>query len=438
MFRFRKIDNILNCKNELKDQYIYFSSIKKLNDPCEGLGKVIFSTENYADWMALFVRWFIPEIIEKYSFLHKIALGVESLNLSTDIDLFCKNTKGFFERYNVDDFITEELKSFIERYLVNQKITKTMLISILCDLENDVRNIVNLFIEHGEPSLIKYNTNNWILPKYHNTIDSMKLKLKLTKNQLEKWENTNAGELLSNFLCNKINRSTKENRILNKKIIFNDQRVQSIHDELKKIFKKDTHSLSYPEEFVNGFADMLNNYSEVGVACFCKTYSSVRMWSEYSGMDGVCLEFDFGEYANLKLEDNPICIPIFPVKYSDKLPEKNFFKSIKFVARIHEKAKANEQECMRKFLKETLPFLTTKLKDYDNEEELRMIAFTGADKKFKYKFSDLKSITFAPQASIENQKKVIEIVEEKCKQENRKEFTFYQAYLDDDGKMTRD
>ena len=89
-----------------------------------------------------------------------MALYIESLSLPPDIILFCKNIKELAEKYNVDHFLTEELKSFIEKYLVGQEITKSMLILILRDLQDNVQNIINSYMEDGEPIAIKYNTNN--------------------------------------------------------------------------------------------------------------------------------------------------------------------------------------------------------------------------------------------------------------------------------------
>ena len=50
------------------------------------------------------------------------------------------------------------------------------------------------------------------------------------------------------------------------------------------------------------------------------------------------------------------------------------------------------------------------------------------DRKLKYKFEDLSGIIFGINTSEEDKLSIIRIIQAKCKQEQRKEFEFHQAY----------
>ena len=53
-----------------------------------------------------------------------------------------------------------------------------------------------------------------------------------------------------------------------------------------------------------------------------------------------------------------------------------------------------------------------------------------SDRKFKYDFNSLKSITFGEKTSSLDKDKIIEIINKKCIETGREDFKFYQAYID--------
>ena len=76
-----------------------------------------------------------------------------------------------------------------------------------------------------------------------------------------------------------------------------------------------------------------------------------------------------------------------------------------------------------------------KLKDWEYEKEWRLLlssvldTFEDAnDRKLKYKFEDLEAIIFGMRTSVEDNVKIIKLIEKKCKENNRENFDFYQAY----------
>ena len=54
----------------------------------------------------------------------------------------------------------------------------------------------------------------------------------------------------------------------------------------------------------------------------------------------------------------------------------------------------------------------------------------GAGINYRYNFDALKGIIFGIRTSLEQKKKVIDIICSKCKKNKRDDFKFYQAYLD--------
>ncbi|WP_329767505.1 hypothetical protein [Bacillus nitratireducens] len=79
------------------------------------------------------------------------------------------------------------------------------------------------------------------------------------------------------------------------------------------------------------------------------------------------------------------------------------------------------------------PFLNKSI-DWQYEKEYRLLLFSALDiytevhdRKLKYKFEDLEAIIFGMKTSREDRIKIIKIIKEKCKQENRNNFDFYEA-----------
>jgi len=53
---------------------------------------------------------------------------------------------------------------------------------------------------------------------------------------------------------------------------------------------------------------------------------------------------------------------------------------------------------------------------------------TPEKRKLKYDFNDLEGIIFGIKTSTSDKIKIIEIINKKCKENNRNDFSFYQAY----------
>ena len=79
--------------------------------------------------------------------------------------------------------------------------------------------------------------------------------------------------------------------------------------------------------------------------------------------------------------------------------------------------------------------ITTKTKDWEYEREYRLILDDRSGefdeekgRTLTYDFNSLKGIIFGIKTSDDDKLKIIQIIQRKCKENNRTDFKFYQAY----------
>ena len=79
--------------------------------------------------------------------------------------------------------------------------------------------------------------------------------------------------------------------------------------------------------------------------------------------------------------------------------------------------------------------ITVKTKDWEYEQEYRLILADGLSKfkeeesrALRYDFNSLKGIIFGIKTSDEHKSSIIKIIQRKCKEHNRTDLKFYQAY----------
>ena len=87
--------------------------------------------------------------------------------------------------------------------------------------------------------------------------------------------------------------------------------------------------------------------------------------------------------------------------------------------------------------------ITTKTKDWEYEQECRLILEDGSDefeeenhRALTYNFNSLKGIIFGINTTDEDRLRIIEILQRKCKENSRTDFKFFQAfYSPEDGNI---
>lgn len=231
-------------------------------------------------------------------------------------------------------------------------------------------------------------------------------------------------------------------------------------------------------EFTNAYLNKMEKltYPEAYVACFMKDCTNAAVWGHYGDSHkGVCLKFrvkdkESAPSINLNCITGWSSKPIYSyrpfifreIDYTNKFPSTNFFESI---GRLpigqltkqwytdeegnisqyaeHMKDKNAQEDWRRQYWNNYDSCFFIKLKDWEYEKEQRLLLSSVLDsfkdiqdRKLKYKFEDLEAIIFGMKTSIEDKIKIIKIIGEKCKENNRKEFDFYQAnYSQYAGKM---
>ena len=227
-------------------------------------------------------------------------------------------------------------------------------------------------------------------------------------------------------------------------------------------------------EFPDQYAKLIEKmvHADWYTACFAKTYANSSMWGNYADHHrGVCLKFSTGTTAgkpSLELnsivgrrssKSDPEGAPIFAytshqlhkVTYKGTYPAIDFFRSLGHLRGIalgwwYSDGNGNTSSCARdvfesetawreKYWADFLEGQTTKLEDWEYEEEYRLV-LSGSmtdysqdeSRALKYRFSDLKGIIFGIKTPEEDKLAIIRVIQAKCAKENRKEFEFYQTY----------
>ena len=150
----------------------------------------------------------------------------------------------------------------------------------------------------------------------------------------------------------------------------------------------------------------------------------------------------------------PVPRPFYEINYQDKTGEIDFFRSIGWLpppalmdswysdqnGNLSECAAhigpAGDEDSWRKgYWDNFYRDITVKTKDWAYEQEIRLILTSMlsnmADKRQRtltYDFNSLKGIIFGINTPDLDKLKIIEIIERKCRENNRAEFNFYQAY----------
>ena len=146
--------------------------------------------------------------------------------------------------------------------------------------------------------------------------------------------------------------------------------------------------------------------------------------------------------------------PFFEVSYADKPSEVDFFRSIVRLSLVelmklwYTDEEGNISECashlppignlntwLKNYRDSFFRDITTKTKDWEYEREYRLILDDRSGefdeekgRTLTYDFNSLKGIIFGIKTSDDDKLKIIQIIQRKCKENNRTDFKFYQAY----------
>ena len=201
-------------------------------------------------------------------------------------------------------------------------------------------------------------------------------------------------------------------------------------------------------------------------ACFMANYHNSSVWGNYGDKhSGVCLIFETiktGKSNSLKLSEvigqDVRVIPFYQVIYAEKPIEVDFFQSlgglpIPLLMQLwYTDEKGNISKCadhfqsggymdawLQNYRCGFYRDITTKTKDWEYEQEWRLILDNRLDefnekknRALSYNFNALKGIIFGINTPDEDRLRIIDIIQRKCRENNRTDFKYYQAHYSPD------
>ena len=202
-------------------------------------------------------------------------------------------------------------------------------------------------------------------------------------------------------------------------------------------------------------------------ACFMRDYHNSSVWGHYGDNHrGVCLIFEskqIPESNGFELYQGTgksvRAIRLSEISYVNKPAKVDFFRSIgrltgddvkehwytdeegntsKYGSHILRDSDMDSDEMVdwrNRYWDTFYRDITVKTKDWEYEQEYRLILADGLSKfkeeesrALRYDFNSLKGIIFGIKTSDEHKSSIIKIIQRKCKEHNRTDLKFYQAY----------
>lgn len=416
MYRFRSIQKLFDFK-ELENQEIYFSSPKELNDPAEGYFEIYWNGD-----IILWKKFFSHYIYCYYEVILLDKMGVslseESIpylkafkNINICVENFIKIESAFFN----NEHVKELLKQFSEKESVSKYELTLLLTNTGTYLEDLIEKVI------GSEKQVEFN-----------------------------------GVGIDIFL-----------NIINRKEIKDSPIYEAVYFAIYSEAKLSSNNNKFIKYFSYIYIENINKmvFDPWYVSCFVKKEEpdkelNILMWSHYGdGHKGVCLEFD----EDICFTNKSIKIECVDVIYTNETLPLNFFEHIAInkynQTRLKEvwytDEKGNVSEYFDRFINKINvnldeiislrnEIVNRKTEDWLNENEKRMVIkdilntySIPSDRKFKYDFNSLKSITFGEKTSSLDKAKIIEIINKKCIETGREDFKFYQAFIDQKTKLMK-
>lgn len=465
MYRFRSINNLLGEFNELEKQEIYFASPEELNDPMEGFKDIFWSGDEIV-WKN-FITNYARSIEHSFSYLAIVGDKEKMGYANILVEPHRKRNTSL-----QDSLMKEIIEKAFENKLINElpmslskRRSHIRRDELLCYLHSIHPFIINVISD------VYYNKK--MTPKRYLYQDIGELLNVLTKDgdivdMVNKMEEENSEFKTSQFFA-AINSTTTQVRLISRYNYLNQNSSPNsffLSAEFTEIYLSKLEASIYPDWYSASFLSNCNNSA---------------LWGYYGdNHKGVCLKY------RTKTENNEVNIDLDVVygsssdpngnyelrgmkpqqfrkiKYHNKHVEIDFFRSLARTNRFllnhfwysdengnlsicgnHLDKEKNEEDWRNNYWKNFLDSLSVKALQWQVEDEYRLVIHGDFNdyspketRKLKYAFNDLEAVIFGIKTSASDKVRIIKIIENKCKKNNRKEFDFYQAYYSkDSGKI---
>ena len=448
-FRFRSIKSLLEEYEELEKQTIYFASPEEMNDPMEGFRDIVWSGDKIV-WTNLFRHYVY--CVHRTCLLFTLIGGDKQLDadpvqifgpwdervMSQDKDLFDDIWTRFLNVPQIQAII--EAIANIKRKIRYRDMLYYLRVVHFVVLEE----ILKSYVAHGFMSQSK-------MPRLAEELNDSSM-LEVLLYSIRVTQGTEDTELSDDALLPLEIIDNNEN-------IFRQYHSRTISNGILE--KNDRFvRFDFPKAYLEQLERLL--WPKWYTACFMKSCHNSSVWGNYGdNHKGVCLIFE-AEEAN-KSKNLELCqltgknvktMPFRKVRYKNKTGEVDFFRSIGrlTVAALmnlwytdregnisecasHIRPDGDEDVWRKSYWANFFRDITIKTKDWEYEQEYRLILEDGLsefddmrDRTLTYNFNSLKGIVFGLNTSDEDKQRIIKIIEEKCRKNNRVDFKLYQAY----------
>ena len=435
LYRYRPYrinENGVNYDKEgLTNSEMYFAGLSELNDPMEGYTDIYFQGD-YVIWKNLLKNYF-RSIFEGFtSALISRPIPEDPRDLFEPIVIIHQWFDDRFKNIYMQDWFHE---------LPNQFVSEPIVSSLLDNLPNAhiSRDQLLLFLRiiHSKAIMIviKYMVSKGI---FNEEMEQMKQTEFLE--QIDWKSIISEDKLIANKLCPLLNQYFNSLSLIKEKV---DKRIKFLFLDFPNLFMNKLEKLMYPEFYV---------------ACFTKNPKNSSMWGNYANShQGICLKFKFDDkiplylpysYGSNGVSKKIIEYTVNKVKYSNCINSLNFFENIGNVSggvmskmwlvddnNSPTKVKLINDETRERYWQNIYDILSQKTTDWEYEQEERLLLnnmfgdfYESKDRCIKYDFNCLEGIIFGLRTSDADKREIIDIIANKCKQEHRKNFKFYQAF----------
>ncbi len=424
-YRFRSLGRLFK---ELETQTIYFASPSELNDPMEGFINLVFKGDKIV-WRNFFKHYLF--CLECTYSLFLIFGEKDHIITDKDIPIF----KGFDEFPTIKN--KENFEKISKRFfkyctvltdkisMKKVKINKNELVTYLMIINSIAIKIIEQ----------QYNKKEEEIPLV--LINHMKKIVKLIDLR-ENIEKNNKDELKKILIDEKI--------IINRVFLSSKEKSKTISELSSNNF----FCTNFPAKYLSNIEKIM--YPKWYAACFMFECNNSSAWGHYAdGHKGVCLIFESDEENKITFSKEQQTLKFEQIKYQEGFEKNNFFSNInnfskdKLKSTWYTDENNNISDIFEDILNNNLSKINQnilrKTKDWEYEKEYRLILeeskernITKKERLLEYDFNSLKGIIFGINTSLEDKMKITEIIEQKCKENEKEDFEFYQAYYCDKNK----
>ena len=461
-YRFRSSKYLL-CEpySELERQTIYCSSPEELNDPMEGFRDIV--------WCGDSIVW--ANLLKHYVFcLHQAYLLFKVIGQDERLGSEHIPILGRW-----DDLPTPQLYELFDETW--KKSQDELGLSGFCDrMESEKRKVrrdeLLLYLRYIHLEVFSRIQRVWVenglAPEEEFTqLASILREPKPTANELLELA-TLAEANIESFseLMSFTSRQVSEGQRLSHEYHLRDALSETLKGNQQFLL------IDFPRLYVERLDKLL--YPEWYAACFSKSFHNSSMWSHYGdGHKGVCLIFDTSDTtdgSSLDIYRPPrnrvnsggpsieerehSLMPLSDISYSARPVTIDFFRNIGVLplpslmslwytdeggtvsgCADHFTTKNGEDSWRKRHWEDFLSDITSKSKDWEYEQESRLIlhglldlALDKRRRTLSYRFESLTGIIFGIRTSDEDKVRTMDIIQRKCLESERTDFGFFQAY----------